>query len=870
MNYLTGVRRNTVLLIAAALASVSCASDHSGIGLAAPPTIPTPMVETAAQAESTPQSTAQSIYAPPVETLETQDAEPIDPFEGLSPQQAELARALQESELAAYQQSAIPADFADASESALEPEESALIDEIGEEAIPDDFAISQTREERLANTQSELPLVLNDRVVRMVNYFTGRRGSRTLRATLGRSGAYKEMVDRVLEEEGVPQELFHLAQAESGFRPTVRSYASAKGMWQFMAFRGKQYDLRQDRYVDERNDPEKSTRAAARHLKDLEIEFGDWYLAFAAYNSGPGRVTRAIQRAGGSRDYWELSRRRLLPKQTRDYVPIILAMTYATKNLDMYDVGEIDYAPTMRYDTVVTESEISLELIADLSGSSVSELRQLNPALLRSATPPYDYALRLPVDSAAGFESDLAQIPTDQRLKWRQHETAEGETLASLAKQYGADGAQIVALNGLEAEEAFEPGMRLIVPATTTKLASYRTFRSAGGLLQDGSGRYRIARGDTLGGIARRFRVSVNQLRGWNGLANSRIRAGRYLIVSPDGGTVASSSGRSSGGGTSSAPDGRYRVRSGDTLGKIAQRHRTTVARLQSWNNIRGTRINVGQTLRVPSTGSSRSTARSTTARQSAPASGRYQVRSGDTLGGIADRFGVGTSDLRSWNNMRGSRIIAGKTLIVKSGATSTAAAASSAPTRRTSTSGSPIHYRIRSGDNLALIAQRNGTTVANLKRWNGLTNSRIGAGDRLIVGYGSGAAASPSRTATRTASAPAAGGSTYVVRSGDTLGSIAERYGTTARNLRAWNGISGSRIDIGQRLKVRAPGSASSATGGSGQYKIRNGDTLEVIARRFNVTIAQLKAWNNLRTSRIKAGDSLTVRSSSSSARGG
>lgn len=870
MNYLTGAVRNSSLLIAAALVSVSCASDHSAVGLAAPPTTPTPAVETVAEAEPVQQPAPRPIFTPRAETVERQDAEPLDPFEGLSPQQAELARALQESELAAYQQAGTLAGPGDAGQLALEPEGSALLDEIGETAIPDDFAISQTREERLANTQSELPLVLNDSVVRMVNYFTGPRGSKTLRATLGRSGAFKEMVDRVLDEEGVPQELFHLAQAESGFRPTVRSYASAKGMWQFMAFRGKQYDLRQDRYVDERNDPEKATRAAARHLKDLEIEFGDWYLAFAAYNSGPGRVTRAIQRAGGSRDYWELSRQRLLPKQTRDYVPIILAMTYATKNLDMYDVGEIDYAPKMRYDTIVTESEISLELIADLSSSSVSELRQLNPALLRSATPPYDYALRLPAGSAMQFESGLAQIPAEQRLKWRSHEIAEGETLASLAKQYGADATQIVALNGLEAEETFEPGMRLIVPATTTKLASYQTFRSAGGLLQDGSGRYRIARGDTLGGIARRFRVSVNQLRGWNGLANSRIRAGRYLIVNPDGGTVASSGGSSSGGGTSSAPDGRYRVRSGDTLGKIAQRHRTTVARLQSWNNIRGTRINVGQTLRVPSTGSSASTTRSTTARQSIPESGRYQVRSGDTLGGIADRFGVSTIDLRSWNNMRGSRIIAGNTLIVKPGGSASATTTRSTATQSTSASGNPIHYRIRSGDSLALIAKRNGTTIANLQRWNGLRGSRIGAGDRLIVGYGSGSAESPSRTATRTASAPA-GGSTYVVRSGDTLGAIAERHGTSASNLRAWNGIRGSRIDIGQKLTVRAPGgSASNSSGGASQYTIRSGDTLEVIARRFSVTIAQLKAWNNLSTSRIKAGDSLTVRATSISTRGG
>jgi LysM repeat protein len=285
---------------------------------------------------------------------------------------------------------------------------------------------------------------------------------------------------------------------------------------------------------------------------------------------------------------------------------------------------------------------------------------------------------------------------------------------------------------------------------------------------------------------------------------------------------------------------------------------------------MRGTRINVGQTLRVPSARSSRSTSRNTTARQAVPASGRYEVRSGDTLGGIAERFGVTASDLRRWNNMRGSRIIAGNTLIVKSGAPP-AAARSVAPKRSSSasTSGTPVRYRIRSGDKLALIAQRNDTSVADLKNWNSLTSSRIRAGNTLIVGYGKGSSSNAAPTRKIRASAPASG-STYVVRSGDTLGAIAEVYGTTASNLRAWNGIRGSRISIGQKLTVRAPGSASNATSGSAQYKIRGGDTLEIIARRFSVTIAQLKAWNNLQSSRIKAGDLLTVRTTSSANRGG
>ena len=398
MNWLTRVRAQWALAVAAALLGVSCGTDRGATVLVPPPSAPVP--EAVLQSEAPPSPKTQTtVYDPPLAPQPRTLRAAADPFAGLSPQQADVARGLRDAEFAAYQQTLTPSEIAEAEEPALESEGTALIDVISEEAIPDDFDISKTREERLRNTESELPLVLNGAVVRMVNYFTGTRGSRTLRATLGRSGAYRDMIQRVLEEEDVPAELFHLAQAESGFRPTVRSYASAKGMWQFMAFRGKQYDLRQDRYLDERDDPEKSTRAAARHLKDLYIEFGDWYLALAAYNSGPGRVSRAIKR-GGTRDYWELSRKRLLPRQTRDYVPIILAFTYASKNLDVYDVGEIDYAPPLRYDSVTTRSEISLDLAADLAGASVTQLRELNPALLRSATPPYAYLLRLPEGSA--------------------------------------------------------------------------------------------------------------------------------------------------------------------------------------------------------------------------------------------------------------------------------------------------------------------------------------------------------------------------------------------------------------------------------------------------------------------------------------
>ena len=238
-----------------------------------------------------------------------------------------------------FEANRLSAEFAGPEGIEEEAEEPTLLEELSETPIPEDYTIAENREEILRRTQSDLPLVLNSQVVKLINYFSSGRGLKTYRSTMGRGAAYKDMIEKILEEEEVPKELFHLAQAESGFLPKARSWARATGMWQFVSYRGRQYGLRQDRYLEERYDPEKATRAAARHLKDLYIEFGDWYLSLAAYNSGPERVRRAVRRSG-SRDYWTLSERRLLPRETRNYIPIILAFTYLTKNQQLYDLGE--------------------------------------------------------------------------------------------------------------------------------------------------------------------------------------------------------------------------------------------------------------------------------------------------------------------------------------------------------------------------------------------------------------------------------------------------------------------------------------------------------------------------------------------------
>ena len=802
------------------------------------------------------------------------NSELLAELETMSPEERRMQEELRQLEFEAVQQAPRfeewDSDIAAITEEDAEP---ALFDELNEAAIPEDFDIAKSREERLRDTKSDLPLVLNKQVIRLINYFTSRRGGKTFKRTLERSGAYAKMIDRILEEEGVPKELFHLAQAESGFRPKARSYARATGMWQFMSFRGRQYGLRRDRYMDERYDPEKATRAAARHLKDLYIEFGDWYLAMAAYNGGPSRVRRGIK-ASGSRDYWELSRRHFLRRETRNYIPIILAMTYAAKNEWLYDSSEFDWAPELRYDTVETTSAIHFDVIADITATTSETIKQLNPALLRSATPPLNYALRLPEGTGERFEQEIALIPAAKRLAWTRYQVKAGDTLAAIAKRFKVRETQVAELNSITGRE-LPPGLRLTIPGAKKRVTSYYSG-GAGGFLEGGTGRYRIARGDTLGGIARRFRVRVSQLRQWNSLPNTRIRAGRYLIVNPRGKSTAAS-GRP--GGSRIGGAGKYKIRRGDSLSVIARRFRTSVSQLKAWNGLTSNRLQIGRYLVVQPTGSrtqTTQTARASTSpspsrrpQEPIPSGGRYRIRQGDSLSEIADRFGTTVSELKRLNGLRSSRIRAGKYLAVGplTASSSRTAVARAAPATSSQTESSGGRYKIRRGDSLELIAKRFSTTISDLKARNGLRSSRIVAGDYLSVSSGGSAgqtASPPTRgTSTRVAaspprSAPQPDSRRYKIRQGDTLAVIARRLGVTVADLQAWNGLTSSRIRAGKYLIVR--GSNSTPSLGAGQYLVRNGDTLGVIASRFGVTVKQLQAWNGLRGTRITAGKRLIV----------
>ena len=342
-----------------------------------------------------------------------------------------------------------------------------------EMTFPIDPKLKPKVKEEIQATLSQLPLEQNDTVLGYIHFFSTERGRKTLISGLRRGGKYRSLIQRILDEEGVPQELMSLAQAESGFLPRAISYKSATGMWQFMQGCGKEYGLIQNAIFDDRLDPEKATRAAARHLRDLYATFGDWYLAMAAYNCGPSCVDRAVQRTGYA-DFWELANRNALPRQTINYVPLILAITIMSKNPKDYGLDNIDPERPLEYDTMDMQAPTNLELIADITNRPVSEIRDLNPGLL-AAIAPAGYQLRVPKGSAAALVA-LDNIPLQHRASWRMHRVERGETLAEIATRFRAQASAIAAVNNRSVEGP-EAGDLLVIPAAREPERISRTSR---------------------------------------------------------------------------------------------------------------------------------------------------------------------------------------------------------------------------------------------------------------------------------------------------------------------------------------------------------------------------------------------------------
>jgi len=365
--------------------------------------------------------------------------------------------------------------------------------------------------------------VINDYVAAYINFFANtQRGHNTLVHSLQRSGRYKEMIQRVLNEEGVPQDLIYLAVAESAFQPQALNHGSgAGGMWQFMAH--GDYGLTRNGYVDERFDPEKSTRAYARYMKFLYNQLGDWYLAMAAYDWGAGNVQRAVQKTGYA-DYWELYKRNNLPGETKNYVPEILAAIIITRNPTQYGFDDVQLDPAVVTATVPIDYAVDIRLVADLVEADPQEILALNPGLLRLTTPPPGvldgpFDLHLPPGTATLYQERIAEIPEDRRTQWRYHRVTPEDTLASVARSYRVSVDQLASVNQLHSSDPLDNVDALVVPVPPQSAPASHTEI------------YKARRGDTLVTISDRFGVSLDDLHRWNHVTGTSVLAGQRLRV---------------------------------------------------------------------------------------------------------------------------------------------------------------------------------------------------------------------------------------------------------------------------------------------------------------------------------------------------
>jgi membrane-bound lytic murein transglycosylase D len=412
-------------------------------------------------------------------------------------------------------------------------------------------------ESDLSLRRHDIEIPLNNRVLSYINLFQGNLRE-FIDEGLRRGSRYLPMIQDEFKKAGLPLDLAYVPLVESAFKTNAQSRAKARGMWQFMRSTGLEHGLRQNWYVDERSDPEKATQAAAKYLKTLAGMFdGDWHLALASYNGGPGRVQRAMRR-GRKSDFWELSKApRLLPRETREYVPMILAAMVIARNPAQYGFSPIPDQP-LSYERVTVKDPVDLRRVAEWTGTPIDEIESLNPELRRWTTPVRTpaYEVKVPVGTGDAFRARLAEVTPEALAAFQWHTVKRGESLLSIARKLKVKQADLAEANYLSVRARVSAGQQLIIPrAPTTLMAasvdnpapaaqlaeSRPVVSQAAALTTPPTGVpvesqrliYRVKRGDTLFSIARLYHTTVDALRSWNTrtVHGNRINVGDRLTI---------------------------------------------------------------------------------------------------------------------------------------------------------------------------------------------------------------------------------------------------------------------------------------------------------------------------------------------------
>ena len=411
----------------------------------------------------------------------------------------------------------------DPSEMQLPRPESTPLDEIADLnlfTIKVDPQLEKLLSQELFETRFDIPVVLNANVVRFLNYYQT-RGRKIMEEGLKRSGKYLSLFREIFRKEGIPLDLVYMAHVESLFKPHAYSRARAKGIWQFTRGTARLYGLRQDWWIDERSHIVKSTEAAARHLEDLYGLFQDWNLAMAAYNVGAQRIQRIIRRYGPM-DYWRMAKRRLLPRETRNFVPSILASIIIFRHPERYGFY-IEPDDAVKFETVALEDQVDLRVVAEALDVSLAELFELNPELRRGVTPfDYeDYQLKVPMGRGELLKERLASLPPEKKVRFKHHKVNRGETLSLIAQGYSSSIQAIAQMNRIRNIHWLREGQDLIIPLSVSGFSFSAASRSR--FNRELPTSYIVRRGDSLARIARVYGVSLKDLLLWNNLKADQI-----------------------------------------------------------------------------------------------------------------------------------------------------------------------------------------------------------------------------------------------------------------------------------------------------------------------------------------------------------
>jgi membrane-bound lytic murein transglycosylase D len=453
------------------------------------------------------------------------------------------------------------------------------------------------------DAQNTFPLVQNEFVDQWIRYFTEtKNGRKTFEKWLSRLHRYGDLIYKTMKEDGLPTDLMYLAMIESGFSPKATSPVGAAGVWQFMPQTGKNYGMTINHWYDERRDIVAATHASARYLKELHQIFGSWYLAAASYNAGEGRTLRVV-REHRSRNFWELARgKKNFRAETRNYVPKIIAAALISKNPEKYGFTDVQFEEPLKWEVFDVPAGVDLRSIGEIVKADGETMQLLNPELRRGITPPdvESYKVRIPVGTSALLAAQKDELKSRKHGFFVTHKLARGETLSHVSRRYGVDIRTIMDLNNISNAKRLRSGQVLQIPVDyrggrSKKTGSSSWQPSASRTIASVSSKgatYKVKRGDNLTEIARRFDVSVAELRSANRLKGSTLAAGRTLKIP---------------GASAAAPQKKrasyklYRVRRGDTLTGISRKHGVSVSELKQANDMeRGRELQAGDRLRIP------------------------------------------------------------------------------------------------------------------------------------------------------------------------------------------------------------------------------------------------------------------------------